>query len=344
MRIAQVAPIFYTVPPVDYGGIERIVSLITEGLVERGHEVTLFAAGDSRTKARLVSPIAKAPVPGSLMCIDDEYFHATKVYMDYLEKSEFDIIHDHSWYGPVYGSMLSRYLRIVTTLHEHWSPGNRRLHKLLGNRISRVAISKSQQLLNTEVEYAGLIHNALELKDYPYRDQKEDFLIFVGRVNPTKGVEIAVKIAKRCGLHLKMVIRKHDDFEKKYWAENVVPHLSGDEEVLENTRHKVKVELLGRARACLFPIQWEEPFGLVMIEAMACGTPVIAMSRGAAPEVIGEGITGYLCEDEDQMVEAVGKVKEVSPEQCRHRVKERFSASSMVAKYERLFEKLLAGR
>lgn len=339
LRIGVIAPPYFPVPPNGYGGTERVVAATVEGLVAVGHRVTLFAAAGSKTAARLVTPLDAAPRLGELASVADEQFHAASAY---LGAASFDVIHDHTGTGPALGAMLDRGTPVVHTLHGPWTPSSRRLLGLLQHRLHLVAISRAQQDANPAVRYAGVVYNGVDLADYPFNAAKEDFLVFVGRVSPEKRPEVAIEVARRAGLPLVMVIKRSEPAEVAYWDEVVAPLLHSGVEVLEEPPHEVKVDVVGRARAMLFPIDWPEPFGLVMPETMACGTPVIARPLGAAPEVIVDGVTGFLCNTTDEMVEAVASAAKISPQDCRAHVARNFSAETMVAGYERVYRAVLA--
>jgi glycosyltransferase involved in cell wall biosynthesis len=342
MRIAEIAPVWLSVPPTGYGGIELVVSRLTEGLVERGHEVTLFASGGSQTSARLVSPMTEPPGLGNDGSTSHEAFHSLSAYR---RAEEFDVIHDHTWLGPCLGAMLDG-PPVVHTLHGPWDDRAVRHYSLLHDRLHLVAISQAQRESNPSVRYRGIVHNGIDLGAYPVRTEKEDFLLFVGRSCRDKGPERAVEVARRAGMHLKMVVKRTEAFEQDHWNREVEPRLTGDEEILDEVSHEEKVDLLGRATATLFPITWPEPFGLVMIESMACGTPVLATPMGAATEVVGDRRTGFLCETLDDMVEALGRLGRISPEGCRAHVGLRFSDEEMTRGYERIFTQVVerAGR
>ncbi len=314
------------------------MALLADGLVERGHDVTLFAPTGSHTGARLVSPLG--PPLGTENV--DPGMEACQALAAYWRAQDFDVIHDHTELGAAIGTVFDGGPPVVHTLHLPWAPPalKSRRYEILADRLHLVAISESQRDGNPNVEYAGVVHNAIDPNAYPFREDKEDFLLFLGRSNPEKGPEFAVEVAKRVGMHLKMLVKRADPPQKEHWDRVVAPRLTGDEEIFGEVSHEMKVDILSRARATLFPIQWPEPFGLVMIESMACGTPAIAFSLGAAAEVIADGVTGFLCEQVDEMVEAVRRVDEISPEACRRRVVGHFSADVMVAGYERIFEQV----
>ncbi|MGH3732600.1 MAG: glycosyltransferase family 4 protein [Acidimicrobiales bacterium] len=338
LRIGMVAPGWLAVPPIGYGGIERVVSVLTEGLVAAGHDVTLFAAAGSVTSARLVTPLKTPAKLGDPASASDDLYHTTAAF---LHANEFDVIHDHTGMGPALGAMLSGRTPVVHTLHGPWTEPSQRLLGLVQDRVHLVAISQSQRRANPRLHYAGMVYNGIDLSAHPFQPDKEDFLVFVGRISPEKRPEVAVEVARAAKLPLVMVIKRSEPAEQTYFDEVVAPLLGDDVVVLDQPPHDVKVDVMGRARALLFPIDWPEPFGLVMTEAMACGTPVIARSLGAASEVVRDGVTGFLCSTPEQMVEAVADAVELKPEDCRYRVVERFSAATMVAGYEALYRDTL---
>jgi glycosyltransferase involved in cell wall biosynthesis len=338
MRIAQLAPPWFTVPPAAYGGTERVVALLADGLVARGHDVTLFASGGSDTKARLVAPLDQPPDPALL---GNVWIDAQHALCAYLYEGDFDLIHDHSGViGPAMGALLGGRPPVVHTLHGPWTEPARRYYALLHERVHLVAISHAQRADNPAVRYAGTVHNGIELDIYPFMELKDDFLVYVGRANPDKGPGIAIEVARRVGLPLAMIVKKNEPFERVYWDEMVAPLLHDEVEVFERVTHEVKTDLLSRARAMIFPIQWPEPFGLVIVEAMACGTPVVTCPIGAAVELVEEGVTGFLRESIDDLTEAVGRASECSPGWCRERVARLFSSETMVNRYEQVFHQV----
>ncbi|HWI05061.1 MAG TPA: glycosyltransferase family 4 protein, partial [Acidimicrobiales bacterium] len=296
----------------------------------------------SQTKGTLVSPLEETPKLAEMgVSVTDDTIHTMSAY---LHADEFDVIHDHSGWGPAFGALLNGTPPVVRTLHGPWSDEARRFHHALDGRVHLVAISESQAGLNPDLSYAGVVYNGLDLDVYPYRDEKEDFLFFLGRCNPEKGPEVAVEVAKRAGKHLKMAVKRSEPAEIEYWERMVEPRLTGEEDIVFDVSHAEKVDLLSRAQGTLCTIQWPEPFGLVMTESMACGTPVIAAPMGAAPELVVDGETGFLRSDVDEMVECVAGLKTISPDACRARVAENFTAETMVSGYEKVFEQVAAGR
>ncbi|MET0627017.1 MAG: glycosyltransferase family 4 protein [Acidimicrobiia bacterium] len=340
MRIALIAPPWFAVPPSGYGGIELVVALLADGLADRGHEVTLFAGAGSKSRATLVTSSDDLPDPALLGNPVLDTFHAAATYLDIADldgNGRFDVVHDHSGIvGPALGALLGGRPPVVHTLHGPWTEPTRRLYGLLADHVHLVAISEAQRAANPDIRYAGVVYNGIDLSSYPYVTEKDDFLVYIGRATPDKGPALAIEIARRAGLPLAMVVKRNEPFEIAYWDNVVAPMLNDEVEVYEAITHEQKVDLLGRARAMVFPIQWPEPFGLVMVEAMACGTPVVTCPAGAAPELVEEGVTGFLRTSLDELGDVVGLIGQCSPAACRARVEARFSSTAMVASYERL--------
>lgn len=340
MRIAQIAPPWFAVPPVRYGGVEWVVALLADGLAERGHDVTLYASGGSVTKAKLA--VVFDDPPGGAH-IGETYYDVVQAITAYRDAASSDVIHDHSGLvGPAIGAQVTT--PVVHTLHGPFTAEVKRLYRLLSGRIWFVAISEAQRASCPDLSYAGTVYNGIDLTRYPFRAEKEGFLLFLGRINPEKGPEVAVEVARRTRRKLVMAVKMAEPAEQRYWREVVEPLLDGSEEILGEIAVEEKAGLLARASAVLFPIRWPEPFGLVMIEAMASGTPVVAFGNGAAPEVIEDGKTGFLVSSTDEMCEAVERAGSIRPEDCRAHVEARFSAGAMVEAYERVYERVLAGR
>jgi glycosyltransferase involved in cell wall biosynthesis len=232
----------------------------------------------------------------------------------------------HPWHGP-------------------WTPAAADYYDLVDEHIHLVAISESQRRANSAVNYAATIPNGIDLADYPLGDgPREDFLVYIGRATPDKAPEDAVELAHRCGRPLKLVLKHAELEEVEHWERAVRPLLSAEDEVFAEVDHDEKVDLLGRGHAFVFPIRWEEPFGLVVIEAMACGMPVVARPRGAVADLVVENVTGFLEEDLDNLAAAVERAGEIDPATCRSHVRDNFSAERMVAGYEELFVRLASGR
>jgi len=341
MRIAQVAPPWLAVPPKGYGGIEWVVALLTDGLVERGHDVTLFATGDSETKAKLDYVFDKAP--GSKLINDPllDTIHTLHVYRD---PGAFDLFHVHSPFSALaVAAALER--PVVHTLHGPFTPEMRRLYSAIGDRVWFVAISEAQRAHMPNLRYGGVVYNGIDVASYPFREDKDDFVLFLGRAHPDKGVLRAVLAAREAEARLVLAVKVAHPEEVEHWNRDVLPALPPDATILGEIGIEEKLDLLSRAKAVLFPIDWDEPFGLVMTEAMACGTPVIATPRASVPEVVADGKTGFVVSVEDYPVEAAARLKrldEIDPKACREWVEERFSKDRMVEGYERVFERVVA--
>jgi glycosyltransferase involved in cell wall biosynthesis len=341
VRIAQIAPVWVPVPPPAYGGIELVVSLLADGLTERGHEVTLFAAPGSESKARIVSPIPEQrDLVDSGTDITDEIVHALPAYK---ASDDFDVIHDHSGLGTALAAARTGPPPVVHTLHGPWTDASRRFYAAVSPPVHLIAISQAQKADNPDLSYAGVVHNGVDVDVFPWSKEKEDFLVFLGRCNAEKGPEVAVEVAKRAGMQLVLMMKRNEPMEIEHWEKEVEPRLTGNEDLRWDVGHDEKVDVLRRAKATLMPMQWPEPFGLVMIESMACGTPVIATPRGAAPEIILDGKTGILAPDIHGMAAAVERLDDLSPADCRDHVVENFSADALVTKTERILERVATG-
>jgi glycosyltransferase involved in cell wall biosynthesis len=319
------------------------VASLADGLVEAGHEVTLLASGGSVTKAHLESVY---DVPPSLH-LGNPWYEATHVLAGYTAPGRFDVIHDHTGaIGPAIAAGSADRPPVVNTLHGAWTSANTGLYRAISDRVALTAISHDQAARTPRgIELAGVVHNGVPVERYPYRSAKDDFLLFVGRASADKGPEVAIEIAGRVGLPLVMAIKVNEPLEVEYYETMIEPALNGaDVDVRTGVGHDEKVALLGAARAVLVPIRWDEPFGLVMAEAMACGTPVVAYRRGAAPEIVQDGVTGALIEPGDlgAFVSATRDIDRIDPAACRARIEAELSADRMVEHYVDLYGRLVA--
>ena len=339
MKIAQVAPLYESVPPKLYGGTERIVSFLTEELVRQGHDVTLFASGDSVTKAKLV-PVTPHSLRLDESCIDRLAHHMLLIEQVASRAHEFDVLHYHIDYlhYPV-----SRRIDVpqVTTLHGRLDiPDLLPLYREFKD-MPVVSISNDQRKPLADANWRATIYHGLPQDLLEFHPEPDDYLAFLGRISPEKRVDRAIEIAKRAGMRLK-VAAKVDDADQKYFDE-IQPLLDQPHvEFIGEINELQKNDFLGRARGLLFPIDWPEPFGLVMIESMACGTPVVAFRRGAVPEVIDEGVTGCICDDIEQAVKCVACLPTWNRRRCRQRFDERFTIERAAREYVAVFEALRA--
>jgi glycosyltransferase involved in cell wall biosynthesis len=339
MRIAQVSPLFESVPPKAYGGTERVVSYLTEELVERGHEVTLFASGDSKTRARLIS---SCPVSLRLSnnCKNELMNHVVQLQMVQDRLQEFDVIHYHTDYFHYPLSKLNRSVHL-TTLHGRLDiPDLQHLYNTF-QKIPLVSISDSQRKPLPQANWINTVYHGLPKHLYSFHERKGEYFAFLGRICPEKGVERSIELAKRTGIPLKMAA-KVDEADKEYYERIIKPQLNHPLiEYIGEIGEKEKNEFLGKAICTLFLIDWPEPFGLVMIESMACGTPVLACGSGSVPEIIDNGITGCMISSIDQVDKAVHEILKINRRDCRDKFEERFSVQRMTTDYLKTFHQLV---
>lgn len=345
MRIAQVAPLWEPVPPKKYGGTELIVGLLTDELVRRGHEVTLFASGDSETAAKLV-PGCEKHLRAMDISIADCSIHEQMRMSDVFGRADdFDVIHCHTDYqGLPYAPLVST--PVVHTIHGGFNSDRANAMFQAHKDQNFVGISDSHCRLGEGLNFVATVYNAIATESFDFYPQsnKEPYLAFLGRLSADKGPQYAIEIAKRTGIKLKMA-GKIDDSNEAFFKEQVEPHIDGKLiEFLGEADHAFKNKLMGGALGTMFTIDWEEPFGLVMIESMACGTPVIATRRGSVPEIVKDGETGFICDSIDECVAAVDKLSSLSRQGCRDYVESRFSTPRMVDDYEAVYRQLVTER
>jgi glycosyltransferase involved in cell wall biosynthesis len=339
MRIAQVAPLYESVPPKLYGGTERVVSYLTEELVRQGHEVTLFASGDSLTEARLV-PVCNRSLRFAKSCVDPLAHHVLLVEHALDESEKFDVIHFHIDYLH-YARSRHQNVAILTTLHGRLDiPDLVPLYQRFRD-VPVVSISDSQREPLPWLNWQKTIYHGLPIGSLKFQAAPGDYLAFLGRISPEKGVDQAIAIARQAGVKLK-IAAKVDRVDQAYFDTVIRPLLSGSGvDFLGEIGHSEKSEFLGGALALLTPVQWPEPFGLVMIEAMACGTPVIGYPRGSVPEIVEEGVSGFIVSGVQQAAEAVRAAPALSRQRCRDYFERRFSAVRMCEDYVGVYSRLL---
>ena len=336
MRIAVLSPISWRTPPLHYGPWESVVSLLTEELVHMGLDVTLFATGDSQTRGKLV---AVCPRPYSEdRSVDPKVAECLHISEIFERAAEFDIIHNHFDFLPLTYSGLVE-TPVVTTIHGFSSPSIIPVYKKYNDRGHYVAISDSDK--SPELDYIATIHHGIDVAQFPFSGAEGKYLLFFGRIHPHKGVYEAIQVAQHAGIKLVIAGIIQD---QEYFASRVEPHINGmSVEYLGSVGPDRRAEVLGEAIALLHLISFDEPFGLSLIESMACGTPVIAFRRGSMPEIIRDGETGYIVEDIEGAINAVASVTSINRSTCRADVEKRFSNTRMARDYVRVYETILNG-
>jgi len=342
MRIAQVSPLYESVPPRLYGGTERIVSYLTEELVKAGHKVVLFASGDSRTSAELV-PVCESALRLEKRCIDPVSFHFLQMEEVLKRQDDFDIIHSHV---DCFGFALARrtHVPVVSTLHGRLDLWGYTSVFSEYREIPLVSISNAQRSPLPHANWAATVYHGLPGDLYNLNEKGGEYLVFVGRVSPEKRVDSAIEIATKAGIPLK-IAAKVDKADSEYFEAKIRPLLKNPlVEFLGEINDSEKDRLLGSALAFLHPVDWPEPFGLAMIEAMACGTPVIARRRGSIPEVVDHGITGFIFEEDKEAVFNIkNHLHDFSRMACREHFEKRFLATRMAGDYLSVYLRLLSG-
>lgn len=338
MRIAIIAPPWVPVPPSAYGGIETMLDTLARGLDSAGHEVTLFTTGDS------TCPVEKKWVFDSARGIAGAgpSVELRHVIAAYELAGEFDVVHDHTLTGPVYADRFP-WIPVVTTNHGPFLSDLGPLYQAVSAQVPVIAISHHQASTANGVNITAVIHHGVDLGEWPVGTGGGGYALFLGRMNPDKGVDHAARAARAAGVPLKIAAKMSEPPEHDYFDSAVRPLLGDDIEFVGEVGRAEKLKLLGEAVCLLNPMDWPEPFGMVMIEALASGTPVVATSVGSAPEIIDDGVTGYLVGNRLELVEAVKEVASLDREVCRKAAEDRFSAELMVERHVCVYEQLLAG-
>ncbi len=345
MKIAQITSVYISVPPKTHGGTERIVYHLCQELNRRGHYVELFASGDSKVDCALqaVLPIASQDDPHSTFYLEKEY-EAQNTYNLYRQAERFDIIHAHWTTLAPYFSASTKTPTLITYAYME-----KELHEYYKKHFPHcfpVCVSHAQAKMLGDASIP-VVYNGVDLNEIGFNDKPEDFLMIVGRMTPGKGIAEAIRIAKKARAKLLVVghVTTHLPWSEEYFVKEVKPHIDGDHiRYIERLAYHDIVKMMGRAKGFLFPLQWDEPFGMVVIEAMAAGTPVMAYGRGSMPELIKHGETGFLVESEDEMVEMTLRLGTLERARCRSWIEERFSIDEMVGSYERLYRRAASGR
>lgn len=341
----MLSPCHWRTPPKSYGPWEQVASDITEELVRRGHEVTLYATADSITSATLrsVAPVGLLEPEGK--DLDDKLYGYLHSAMAFEEAKDFDILHNHYDGYPLVMSKMTP-TPVVSTVHGFSSPYIHKLYLKYPN-VNYVSISHADRKHCPDMNWVANIYHGIQLDDWPASTESEDWLGFIGRVHPFKGTHLAIQAAKKAGKVLKIAgsIDANDPVVNKYWEEEVEPHIDGEQIVyLGEIGGQARVDFYRKAQAILVPIQWEEPFGLVLIESMAAGTPLIAFNRGSVPEVVQDGVGGFVtkADDVDEMVQAIGRIHTIDRAAVRAYAEANFSVTKMVDQYEELYRKVIA--
>lgn len=336
MRIGIIAPPWTAVPPRGYGGTESFVDRLARGVQDLGHDVLLFTTGDSTCPVprRWVLPESMPDRMGEMLPEVRHVLHAYKTMRD------MDVVHDNTLLGPLY-AWRDPSLPVVTTNHGPFDETLGDLYRAVNERASIVAISHDQATRARGIEIDAVIHHGVELQAFPQGAGDGGYFLFLGRMNPEKGAREAAQVAHKAGIRLIIAAKMREPAEHEYFHREVEPLLSDRIAYVGEADEQRKVELLGGATALINPIQWPEPFGLVMVEAMACGTPVLTFPAGAAPEIVDDGETGFLCRDLESMCDRVANVAELDRNACRAAVERRFSLRGMAQKYVELFEQVV---
>ena len=351
LRIAQIAPLWFSIPPKKYGGIERIVHFLTEELVKRGHKITLFASGDSKTSAKLVSvsPISLIKAKYSWQ---DPFWNLENLSEAFSRANKFDIIHSHLdlWTlpfqrltkKPVLHTLHNQLYKASVIREGEKKPTRIEIFKKHKKETNAVFISNSEKKQSV-IKFPNnwVVYNGIDISQFKFRAKPKNHFIWIARIDPFKGIENAIKAAEIAKVNL-LLAGRLDSYRKDYFNKKIKPHLSKKIKYIGELSSKELSNFYGNALGCLYPIEWEEPFGLIMTESMACGTPVIAFNRGSVKEIVKDGKTGFVVKNINEMVKAMKKIDKINRLDCRKRVEKHFSYQKMVDNYERIYYSLIS--
>jgi glycosyltransferase involved in cell wall biosynthesis len=335
----MLAPPWITVPPPGYGGIEQVIALLAGELMERGNTVALFAAPGTESQAQVLSPL-EGTHPDEIQMALYEVDHVASAFARIEEAEEpMDLIHDHSGFAAfAFADRIE--LPVIHTLHGPFTEETSAFYARHGHKAKAVALSRYQaDQAPDQLDVVAVIGNPIIVGDFPLRTEKDDYLLWIGRLTPDKGPERAIAAAREADAPL-VIAGPVQPGNEEFFAQEVEPHVDGDQIRYIGEVGEEKADLYAGARALLMPIRWPEPFGLVMTEAMACGTPVIAFAEGSAPEIVLDGETGFIVEDEGKMAAAVGRLGEIDPERCRESARERFDVAAVAEAYEDAYQRV----
>jgi glycosyltransferase involved in cell wall biosynthesis len=337
LRIAHVAPPWYPVPPEGYGGIEVMIYLLAQELQHRGHHVTVIGSQGSQGDFETVA-LAPTSWREKLGTRDQEplaFAYLLEAH-DLVRRRAFDVVHEHTYAAMTIAAAMNLATSVVATVHGDLTEADGRFLSTLDSRVHLIGISAAQQAQVAGVRWRGMVHNAIDPSELEIGVEKDDYLVELARITPDKGQDLAIEVAKRVAVPLVLAGKVEDD-DREYFETQIQPHLGEPVRWIENVAGREKARLLARAKAMLFPIQWEEPFGIAMAEAMGSGTPVLATERGAAVELVEPGVTGFLARDVDGLVEAYEHLDEIDPQKCAERARERFGPARMADGYEQIY-------
>ncbi|ROP42568.1 glycosyltransferase family 4 protein [Saccharothrix texasensis] len=338
LRVAMIAPPWFELPPSAYGGIEAMCADLADRLVARGNHVVLVGVGRNGTTADFRATADRAQ-PDRMGQGIPEVVHAAALPA-ILADLDVDVVHDHSLAGPLLAR--GRSVPTVVTTHSPVTGEMGRYYRGLNGSVHLVAVSNTQRRLAPDLAWAGTVHNAVDVGAFPFSRDKEDYALFLGRAAPFKGIPEAIAAAAEAGVRLRVAAKCREPEEREYFRREIAPLLGPGVEWIGEVGREEKLALLTAARCLLFPISWDEPFGLVMVEAMACGTPVVANRRGSVPEVVAHGQTGFVCDDHAALVAALRRIDRLSPDRCRAEALRRFDVDLMAARYEDVYRAAVA--
>jgi len=339
MRIGIVAPPWLPVPPPAYGGTEAVLDNLARGLQAAGHDVLLFTTGDSTCevpRAWTYEHSLGVGFPGSVA----EIRHVIGAY---ARMHDVDIVHDNTLAGPIYSAWLPD-LPVVTTNHGPFVVELAEIYRTIAPRVPIIAISHHQASTADDIPIAAVIHHGIAVEEFPLGKGDGGYALFLGRLHPSKGAHVAARVARAAGTPLRIAGKLSEPVEIEYFVERVKPLLSADIEYVGELSHEDKLRSLGEATCLLNPIEWPEPFGMVMVEALACGTPVVTTRQGAAPEIVQDSVVGFVCDDEESLVRATRRIGEIDRAGCRTYVDQHFSVPRMVEHHLALYERVISSR